>query len=84
MTNLRESASQRLRNDDLAAPGRLDEAGELDALRAEFPGWSFLISDQGRWWALRTGPHAVSEVITDGPALLREQLLEIRVVEQGR
>ncbi|WP_153530694.1 hypothetical protein [Actinomadura macrotermitis] len=61
-----------------------DAAEELSLLRREFSGWSFLISDRGRWWALRTGPHVVSEIVTDTAALLREQLQELHEVEQGR
>lgn len=54
-----------------------------DALRAEFPDWSIIRSDRGRWWANR-GP-LVSETLSeqacvdaDSPEELRD---EIRAVE---
>lgn len=34
---------------------RRNHGQTLQQLRADFPRWRFLVSDRGRWWALR-GP----------------------------
>lgn len=34
---------------------RIPDDPALAALEAEFPAWGFIVSDKGRWWALR-GP----------------------------
>jgi hypothetical protein len=52
------------------------------SLSSEFPGWSVLRSDGGRWWALRTG-HRVSEVIAADPQTLREKLRKIADAERA-
>lgn len=55
-------------------------------LARDFPGWSIIHTDRGRWWALRlpridrsTGwpaHYRVSEVIVDTAEELREKLTE--------
>ncbi|WP_067461725.1 hypothetical protein [Actinomadura macra] len=59
-------------------------------LRAEFPGWSMILTrDTERWWAIRQPPvegwrgvRVVTEVDADTSDLLRELLQE--VVEEER
>lgn len=50
------------------------------ALRADFPAWSILFTDKGRWWAQRPH-HTISDVIADTADMLREQLGEVADVE---
>ncbi|MFI0450615.1 hypothetical protein [Actinomadura sp. 6N118] len=54
----------------------------LDALRADFPGWRFILSNRRRWWALRgpLPPDRINEVDAcdaDTPAELRTALGEV-------
>ncbi|KAB2348482.1 hypothetical protein [Actinomadura rudentiformis] len=55
------------------------ELQALAQLRADFPGWRFLLSDRRRWWAMRgpLPPDRVSEVDAldaDSPEKLRAEL----------
>ncbi|MFI6514631.1 hypothetical protein ACIBF1_03625 [Spirillospora sp. NPDC050679] len=51
-------------------------------LRAEFPGWSIIVTNRGRWWATR-GPlpeeriDEISDLEADDPETLRAQLREV-------
>ncbi|WP_165966212.1 hypothetical protein [Actinomadura sp. 7K534] len=52
------------------------------ALQRDFPGWRFLLSDRGRWWAL-CGPlppdriNEVDTVVADTEEQLRVELAEL-------
>ncbi|MGI5166940.1 hypothetical protein ACQEU3_21565 [Spirillospora sp. CA-253888] len=51
-------------------------------LRTEFPGWSIIVTNRGRWWATR-GPlpeermGEVSDLEADDSEALRAQLQEV-------
>ena len=62
------------------SPDRTDDQN-LRALRAEFKGWRFILSDRHRWWAMR-GPlppdrlNEVDAIDKDSAAELRAALVE--------
>jgi hypothetical protein len=56
------------------------------ALRAEFPGWSIIHSNAGRWWAMRHKhrdpqgrliDHPISDISADTPGELAARLREL-------
>jgi hypothetical protein len=51
-------------------------------LRRDFPAWTILHTDRRRWWALRTGTYAVSEVIANDPETLRTKLREVEAADR--
>ncbi|WP_131738638.1 hypothetical protein [Actinomadura roseirufa] len=55
----------------------------------EFPGWNFINTDTGRWWAIREPKagrrsNVVTELATDTADELAELLREADAVEAGR
>ncbi|WP_152563823.1 hypothetical protein [Actinomadura welshii] len=62
------------------APANTSSLAETKAaLKRDFPGWRFLRSDRGRWWALR-GPlplHRMNEVDTVVADTEKELRLEL-------
>ncbi|WP_018655921.1 hypothetical protein [Actinomadura flavalba] len=59
----------------------LTQSDECLKLKADFPGWSILLTDRRRWWALRTR-HVVSDLIADTLDGLRELLDEQTLAER--